>query len=374
MKWSFKFSRVAGIDLKVHATFVLVVALGALQWGNFGLEGAVFGAGLTVLTFASVLLHELGHSLVAQAFGIPVKDITLYPIGGVARLGARPKTPLQEFLVALAGPAVNVGLVLLLGGLGVWIYGREPLVDALVNARSENPTLETLLAALISSNAVLAVFNMVPALPMDGGRVLRATLSGLMGAEPATKLSAVIARVLSVGLLALAVFVKNPMLAIIAVFVFVGAGQEVREARLTYLLEGVMVGDVLNRFAPRLTPTATLLDAVRLMNMSDWDAFAVESSGRFAGVVTRKAMLEAVPREGSQGYVGPVMVKEAPVVDPRERLEAARAKMTEFDVPYVAVCRDGVFLGLLTESELAQVSERLERLVFTGSEAVRGSS
>jgi Zn-dependent protease/CBS domain-containing protein len=374
--WSWPFARVAGIDLKVHGSFLLVVALGAFQWGGFGLEGAVFGAVLTVLTFASVTLHELGHALVARAFRIPVKDITLYPIGGVARLGARPKTPMQEFLIALAGPAVNVVLVVVLGALGVWTVGFDAVKDALFNARSEHPSLVTLLAMLISSNAVLAVFNMLPALPMDGGRVLRAVLSGLMGGERATKISAVIARLLALALFALGLLVANPMLSIIAMFVFFGAGQEVREQRIAHVLDGVQVGDAVNPYAPRLTPATTLGEAMTLLTATHWDAFAVEHAGRFAGVVTRSALIDAVTTQGARGYVAGVMQREVPSIDPRERLEAARRSMSERDVPYVAVVREGIFLGLLTELDLAMVTERIARMRFTsdGRAEVRSGS
>lgn len=367
--WSWPFARIAGIDLKVHASFLLVVALGAYQWGGFGVEGAVFGAVLTVLIFLSVTLHELGHALVARAFRIPVKDITLYPIGGVARLGARPKTPLQEFLIALAGPAVNVLLVLLLGGLGAWLIGVEPLRAALFNAQQEHPTLLTLLAMLISSNTVLAVFNMVPALPMDGGRVLRAVLSGLLGGERATKFSAVVARVLAVGLFGLGVFSQNPMLSVIAAFVFFGAGQEVREQRIAHVLEGVQVGDAINPYAPRLTPATTLGEAVTLLTATHWDAFAVEHAGRFAGVVTRRALLDAAGVHGARGYVAGLMNREVPTLDARERLEAARLLMSERDLPYVAVVRDDIFLGLLTELDLALVADRIARMRFTSDDA-----
>lgn len=362
--WSWRFGRVAGIELKVHASFALVVALGASQWGGFGLEGALFGAVLTLLIFASVTLHELGHSLVALAFGIPVKDITLYPIGGVARLGARPKTAWQEFLIAIAGPAVNVALVAVLGGLGLWAFGYDALFDASMRARAETPTVVTLTAMLVTSNAVLALFNMVPALPMDGGRVLRAMLSGFVGQEKATQASAVIARLVAVGLFALGFVVRNPMMSIIAVFVFVGAGQEVKEQRLAHVLDGVQVSDAINPWAPKLSPATTLSEAAAVLNATHWDAFAVEHAGRFVGVATRQKLAEAI-FGGAHDYVAAYVERDVPTLDARERLETARQLMAEREVPYVAVVRDGVFLGLLTELDMSLLVERLARLEFS---------
>ncbi len=371
--WSWRFARVAGIELRVHLSFLLVVVLGALQWGGLGLRGALFGIVLTLLTFASVTLHELGHSVVAQAFGIPVKDITLYPIGGIARLGRRPKTPGQEFLIAIAGPAVNVVLVLVLGGIGVALFGQPVLWEAVINARNVEPTLVTLFAMLVLSNAVLAIFNMIPALPMDGGRVLRAVLSWFMTAEKATNVSAVIARLLAVGLVSVGLFATpaNPMLVIIAVFVFVGAGQEVNEQRMSRVLDGVEVADVVSPYSPRFTPATTLGEAVKMLTMTHYEAIAVEHFGRLLGVVTSKDILKAAGEQGAWGYVAGLVRKEVPMVDGRDALETARIKMNEAGVPFVAVLRDGLFLGLVTELELAVVADRLSKAAFQRDGAAR---
>lgn len=368
--WSWRFARVAGIDLRVHVSFLLVIVLGAMQWGGFGARGAIFGAVLTLLTFASVTLHELGHSVVAQAFGIPVKDITLYPIGGVARLGKRPKTPGQELLIALAGPAVNVVLVVLLGALGWALFDRQTLTESWINLRTEQPTVVTLFTMLILSNAVLAIFNLVPALPMDGGRVLRAVLSWFLGQEKATSISAVVARVLAVGLFALGLF-ANPMLVIIAMFVFAGAGQEVQQQRMGKVLDGVQLADVVSPYAPRFTPATTLGEAVRMLTMTHYEAIAVEHFGRLVGVVTSKDILRAAGEQGAWGYVAGLVKREVPVVDGREPLEVARAKMDETGQPYVAVVRDGLFLGLVTELELAVVADRLSEAPFQRAGAAR---
>jgi len=267
-----------------------------------------------------------------------------------------------------------VVLVGLIGWAGLAWFGWDALTDAMVRARSESPTVVTLVAMLVSSNAVLAIFNLVPALPMDGGRVLRAVLQVFMGAEKATKFSAVIARVLSAALFALGVISRNPMLCIIAVFVFVGAGQEVRDQQLAHVLDGVQVGDALNLYAPRFQPGTTLGEAVMQLTATRYEAFAVEHGGRLVGIATRKGIIDAATKQGAWGAVSSAMVRECPTVDPRERLEAARLAMDQAGVPYVAVVKDGVFFGLLTELELSAVAERVAALRFGRGEASEGGA
>lgn len=362
MASSLRIARVAGIDLKVHWSFVLVPVMGAMQWGGLGARGAVFGAVLMLLIFGFVALHELGHSLVAKAFGIPVKDITLMPLGGIALLGKKPKTPGQEFLIALAGPAVNVVLALVLGVIGVNLYGVDALKDAFQSVRVEQPTDVTLWAMLIVSNAALAVFNMIPALPMDGGRVLRAFLAWFVGFEKATKFSAVLGRVLALGIGALGLLGGNPVLPFIAVFIFFAAGAEARDASVTRVLAGIRAADAVNPYAPRFLPATTVGEAMQALIFTPYTAFAVEHFGRLVGVVTREQVMEAASSQGAHGYVAGVMARDIPVVDGRDPLEAARQKMQELNAPYVAVVEGELFLGLITEVELAQQAALVDQL------------
>jgi Zn-dependent protease len=364
MRSSLRVATVFGIDIRLHVTFVLVLLLGAWPWLVWGPAGGLFGAVMSLAVFACIALHELGHSLVAKAFGIPVTDITLTPIGGVAVLKDRPKTPTQELLIAIAGPAVNVVLALAFFGIGVWLETLPGLVDAMTSFGRQAPRAEHIWVMLVSANVMLALFNMLPALPMDGGRVLRALLSYALDAERATRIAAVVARVVAIGFVALWAFSDNasPMLPFIALVVYFGAGSEVREAKLTRVLSQIPSGDVVSPYAPRFEPGTTLGQAVMVLQVSPLPVFAVEQSGRFIGVVTADDLLEAIRQRGAFGYVSALVRREVPVVQASDSLDVARSKLQRGAVRAAAVMRQGLFLGLVTEVELARAMEVSDRL------------
>jgi Zn-dependent protease len=190
MRWSFKVARIMGIDLKIHVTFFLIILLGAMQFSGHGTSGMLFGVLLMSLLFVCVTLHEFGHSVVAQRFGIIVHEIVLLPVGGVAMLARNPDKPMQELLIALAGPAVNVVIALGLGTyLGLYSYASGLEAKWLLQAASAGPSWQTLLVWLLNANVALVVFNMIPAFPMDGGRVLRGILGFFMRWGTATRIA-----------------------------------------------------------------------------------------------------------------------------------------------------------------------------------------
>lgn len=370
MKQSLRIATIAGIRINLHFTFVLVLVMGAWPWMVWGARGALFGATMSLAVFACIALHELGHSLVAKAYGIPVTDITLTPIGGVAMLKDRTKTPTQELLIALAGPAVNVVLAGLIAVLAIELEGWDHLVAASQTLMREPPRVEHAWVMLFFSNVGLAIFNMLPALPMDGGRVLRALLSYVMEPERATKVAAVVARILAVGFFLLYLFAPNssPMLPLIALVVFFGAGAEVREAKVVRVLSMIRAGEVVTPYAPRFRLDTTLGEALQTLMVSPLPVFAVERVGQLVGVVRREDVLEAVKQQGGAwGYVASVVIRDVPVADPLETLDAVRSKMMRAPVRAAAVLREGEFLGLLTELELVQAMEVADRLRATSS-------
>jgi Zn-dependent protease/CBS domain-containing protein len=351
---SFRFARVFGIDLKVHTTFLLALGLGAFQWGRFGFRGAAFGMLLVVLLFGCVVLHELGHSLVAKGFGIPVREIILLPIGGMAQMSKKPKTPAQELLIAVVGPMVNVAIAVGLVGVGgVWL-GQQGMVDAVSNLAEAPPSVETMWVMLTASNVMLAVFNMLPALPMDGGRVLRSVLSMGLGQSRATAIAAVVARVLAVAMLLFALFSGQIMLGLIALFVFFGANAEAREERLTGALGDVTVAQAVNPRAVTFAPNTTLAEGIQWLVRNPQAAFAVLHEGRLVGVVIRRALIQAAQEQGPYAYVASVMERSVPTIAPSAQLIEARAQMNGAESPYVAVMDGDRFVGMITEQELAQ--------------------
>lgn len=231
MKWSVKLGRFAGVDVFLHVTFVLLVLLvaasGLLDGGT--LADAMEGVVLVLAVFGCVLLHEYGHALAARGFGIRTRDITLLPIGGVARLERMPERPAQELWVALAGPAVN-GIIA--AALAAWLLLKGAMTGLGWTEWFEGSLAQHLLLVNLS----LIGFNLIPAFPMDGGRVLRAVLAMGMGQERATHIAAKVGRGLALvfafyGLRGFFGGAGNPMLLFIAGFVWMSAGQEVGNSR-----------------------------------------------------------------------------------------------------------------------------------------------
>jgi Zn-dependent protease len=227
MNWSIKFARVAGIDLKIHVTFLIFliwIAFSYLVRGgtDYAFQGILF----ILLLFACVLLHELGHALTANAFGVRTTDITLLPIGGVARLQRIPSDPKQEFFIAIAGPLVNVVIAALL----IFYLGQRAAIS---DFEDLNTPQVAMLSKLASINIGLVLFNLLPAFPMDGGRILRALLAMRMNYLRATEIAASIGQGLAIVLGVIGLF-SNPFLIFIAFFVFMGAQQEAAMARVRF--------------------------------------------------------------------------------------------------------------------------------------------
>ena len=231
MGWSFRIAKISGIDIKIHVTFFLILLLAALQWASHTpespLDGALFGVALMLLLFTCVTLHELGHSLAAQYFGISVREIVLTPLGGIAMITKTPDKPVHELVIAVAGPAVNVAIAIIL-----FIVTGAHMHATLLDARGSigelfsRPSFDMMLLWLFAANISLAVFNMIPAFPLDGGRVLRALLAMFMSFSTATTVAATIGQIAAIGLGVIGFINGNFILILIAVFVFFGAGKK----------------------------------------------------------------------------------------------------------------------------------------------------
>jgi Zn-dependent protease/predicted transcriptional regulator len=365
MAWSFRIARVSGIDVRVHVTFLLAVLLGAVDFGSrFGTPGFVFGALLVSAVFLCVVLHELGHSLVAQGFGLPVDEIVLLPIGGVARLGREPEKPMHELLIAIAGPLVNVLIAFVLFvALGV-VTGSFSGGGAESWFAVELTTLG-LLRLLLISNVSLAVFNMIPALPMDGGRVLRAGLALLIGQAWATRIAGRLAQVLALGLLYLAIFeLKNPILAVVSAVVFFAAGRERQAAMATDQLQKLCAGEVCDPDAPALSTSDSLAMALDRLVRSPQAAFGVFYGSQFVGAVTRSDLMRAYATEPAR-TLGMVMRRALPYVPTTATLAQVRRVLLEHPGPAVVQGQHGV-VGLLTLEDLERMARVMAQLEKRG--------
>jgi Zn-dependent protease len=357
MGWSFPIARVAGIDIKVHVTFFLILVLGAVQGGiPYGLPGAIFGVLLMILLFACVTLHELGHSVAAQRLGIPVREIVLLPLGGVALLSRNPTKAWHELVIAVAGPLVNVfiaALLLLVTGVGV-ATGLLDMAALNLQPGTFAPSLPSLLSWLLYANVALVVFNMIPAFPLDGGRIFRAILAMAIGFPRATRIATAVGQLIAIGLGVFGVVSGNLALVLVAVFVFFGAGQENAEGQARTMLVTLRVGDAYNRHALTLDIGDRVSKVVNYILTSYQPDFAVLQNGRPIGIVTRDDVLRALASETRDVFVTGVMRREILQVPSTATLDEVRQQMIGQEQRVAAVFEGETYLGLVSLDDIAE--------------------
>lgn len=358
MSWSIKLGRFAGIDVYLHLTFLLLVAFigysGYISTGSA--RGALEGVLYILALFGSVVLHEYGHALTARRFGIPTRDITLYPIGGVARLERMPERPWQELLVALAGPAVNVVIAAL---LFVGLLATGNLSWPSLSAIESGPLLER----LMYTNVSLVLFNLIPAFPMDGGRVLRAGLAMYLNYALATRIAAGLGQAVAVVFGFVGLF-ANPMLVLVAVFVWFAAGQESQAVQARSALYGIPVGRAMVTDFRTVSQFDPLLRVSDLLIIGAQEDFPVVDDGQMVGYVTREDLISGLARRGLGGRVGEVMRRRFLAANPFDQLEAVVPKMQSIAAESVPVVDRGQVVGLLTAHnvrEYLMIQEALRR-------------
>jgi len=348
MKWTWKIGRFAGIDVFVHTTFLIFIAwMAFVHWQEHkSIAAVVEGVGWMLALFGCVVLHEFGHALTARRFGIKTRDITLLPIGGVARLERIPEDPYQEMLVALAGPGVNVAIAALLW-LWIWIVGSWQPVETM------GITKGSFLGRLLIANIILVVFNLLPAFPMDGGRVLRALLATRLDHARATGVAGVVGQAMAL-LLAFIGFLSNPLFIFIALFVWIGASQEMAAAQMKSAFGGIPVSRAMLTDFRTVSPRDVLSQVVELILAGSQQDFPVVEDGRVVGVLTRADVLSAMAKFGPQVRVEEAMQREFPVVDSGELLDAAFQRIQGSQGRTVPVMRGGQLVGLLTMENLGE--------------------
>ena len=347
MPWSLKLVRIAGIDVYVHATFFMVIGWIALSHWNESqnLAAVVEGVGFILALFACVVLHEFGHALTAARYGIRTRDITLLPIGGLARLERMPDVPLQELWVALAGPAVNVVIAIV---LFAWLQasGAWEAVEGI------GVTTGAFAERVMVANVFLAGFNLLPAFPMDGGRALRAVLATRMEYTRATQRAAMVGQGMAIffGFIGLR---GNPMLIFIALFVWIGAGQEASVVQMKSALAGIPLRRAMLTHFRTLTPTSTLGDAVDLLLTGSQQDFPVIANGRVVGMLTRTDLVKALPQRGRAAVVADSM-RECPVAEASEMLETVLGRLQGRDCHTIPVLDHGALIGLVTMDNVGE--------------------
>src|SRR5688572_15151138 len=344
MRGSLRLGQIAGIKVFVHWSFFLLLGwifTGAMVAGR-GAAAAGLGVVFILALFACVLLHEFGHALAARRYGIATRDITLLPIGGLARLERIPRNPTQELVVALAGPAVNVVIALLIFA-GLLAANGGSLTSRFL-------TLEgNFFSQLMAVNVYLVVFNLIPAFPMDGGRVLRALLARRLNYARATTLAARIGQVIAVLFGVLGLFVLgNPLLLLVAFFVFLGARSEANSVQVTDTLSGMQVQDAMMTNFRVLRPDDPLeLAANELVHGAQQD-FPVVEGDEVLGLLTREDLVAALATSAPTRKVAEVMRPNCNVVSATDQLEKPYEMLREENCSTVPVVREGHLVGMIT--------------------------
>jgi len=346
-RWSWRIGRLFGIPVYLHATFFLLVAFILIaQWRNGATPSAAIGSVLFVLAiFVTIVLHELGHALAARRFGIRTRDITLLPIGGIARLERMPDVPRHELWVALAGPAVNVAIAAIVFAIAT-LTGLHPALGL-------PGVTEGTVDRFIAVNVWLALFNLIPAFPMDGGRALRALLAERMDYVRATRIAASLGQGMAL-LFGVVGFWVNPFLVFIAILVWIGASEESSAVQTRVLLAGVPVTHAMMTDFRTLDADEPLEHAVALVLAGAQRDFPVTEHGRLAGVLTRDALVAALAEGRASVSVEHVMTRNVQTADANELLDVAFRRMQGQPCHVLPVLQGDEVVGLLTPENVGE--------------------
>jgi Zn-dependent protease/CBS domain-containing protein len=349
MSWSLNIGKVAGTVVRIHLTFLIFLAwIFAASYASNGAAAAWYTLAFIVLLFLCVLLHEFGHIFTARAFGVSTPYVTLLPIGGVSQLERIPEEPWEEFLIAIAGPMVNVVITIAL----VFLAGAKLLPSAAAVGNMQISMIDRL--AIV--NLFLAVFNLIPAFPMDGGRVLRALLASRFGYVRATEIAASIGQFVAFALGFLGLL-YNPILIFIAIFVYLAAASESHMVALRAVSRGVPVSYAMMTHFETLAPDAHLDGAVQMLLQTGQGEFpVVDGAGSPVGVLGRGDLIRAIKTLGPDARVGDAMGVEMPTISHRATLEQAFKLLQQNSAPAVGVINAaGKLVGLITGETIAEM-------------------
>ncbi|MDZ7692374.1 MAG: site-2 protease family protein [Balneolaceae bacterium] len=349
MKWSLYLGKPAGIKVFIHWTFILLVIW--LSWMHLqqghGLFEIIMGLVFLALLFACVTLHEFGHALAARRYGIDTRDINLLPIGGVARLERMPEDPKQELVVAAAGPAVNVAIAGVLFLL-ILITGQGQM-DI-----SHHVTGSNFLSDLLVINIILVVFNLIPAFPMDGGRVLRALLAFKMKRAKATRIAGSVGQLLAIGFILFGLF-YNPFLLFIGIFVFLGAGAESRQVSMAESMKLTTAKDVMTGNYQSISLSASVAQAASMMLGNRSTELVVTNGDRFEGIVSYRSVIQALQEGKSERPIVDLVQDNVTTFEPELSLADIIDVLQMEDQTIYPVIEHNKIWGIVTKSDLNKI-------------------
>lgn len=362
MRGTFQIAKLFGIPVLLHWSFAFIILWVLYSGYSSGLDSAgTAWLGLLMLSlFACVVLHEYGHALTARVYGVDTKDIVLLPIGGVARLDSLPDKPFQEFLIALAGPLVNIAIALLLSISFLWTPFSE-IENQLVSSGAINAT--TFIPYLIFLNITLAIFNLLPAFPMDGGRILRSLLAIKLGRITATKVASIIGQIFA-GLFVISSIYpfQNPVFLLLGVFIFISAMQEYRAIKSESMLKSVPVSEAMRTDFTQLDLDDTIRTAVVVKGIKKEDNFlVVNEEQQVVGVLHKAFIDEAQKQEDTHAEVQYYMNQLFEPIDQSNSLLDTAQMMQKNGFTIVPVLEEGNLIGVLDEKSINEyLSTRLK--------------
>jgi len=351
MKWSYGIGRVAGTEIKVHVTFLLLLLWrGAGVYSVGGATAALAETLFILALFGCVILHEFGHILMARRFGVRTPDVILLPIGGVARLERIPEEPRQEFLIAIAGPMVTLLIAVVLY-VGLVLSGSPPSLASFA------PDTGSFAARIMFVNVWLLAFNLIPAFPMDGGRVLRALLATRVGLLRATRAAGAVGQVLAVTMGLIGLAKGEAILVLIAFFVFIGAATEASAVETRAAGQGLDVAHMMVTQFRTIPSHATLAEAVDLLLAGEQREFpVVDNLGRIEGLLTRDNLIRGLRERGPQSTVADAMTSPAPTVAPNTPFQEGLERLRASGLPALPVVDGaGALIGLLTMENISEL-------------------
>jgi len=346
MKYSFKIFSIFNIPVELHISFLLLMAL-IYGVALFNLvPGVDLNAALLItLLFVTVVLHELAHSYVAQRYGIGIERIVLLPIGGVSAMEELPEDPGQEFRIAIAGPLVNFLIAIICYGLFFGLATPYPTIAAFLNY-----------FALV--NVILGAFNLIPAYPMDGGRVLRAFLAGRMSYLQATETAASVGKFLAIFMAVVGIF-WNYFLILIALFIYIGADAEYKEIMISTILEGIKVEEIMTPKVRTVQPETSVEKTMEIMFQNKHMGYPVTDGQNLQGIITFNDISRA--KKGDENKpVTEFMTRNLIISSPEEPLNDALAKLTQANIGRLPVVENDQLVGIISRTDIMRAMEILK--------------